>query len=68
MVLEGELEDEDGDEATIPAAFMYSYTESLELPPQISVVLPSQVQVQPALPSGAGPPPFEKTLPQWHSS
>jgi hypothetical protein len=49
---------------TVPLAPTYSYIESLPLPPQISAELPEQVKEHPALPSGAGPPPLEKTLPQ----
>jgi hypothetical protein len=66
-VLTRALDEEDEGRATMPAALMYSYIESLELPPQISVVSPSQVQVHPALPSGATPPPLENSFPQWHS-
>ena len=33
-------------------------------PPQISFVLPLQAILQPALPSGAGPPPFSSLLSQ----
>jgi hypothetical protein len=53
---------------TVPLAPTYSYMESLPFPPQISAELPAQVKAHPELPSGAGPPPLEKTLPQWHSS
>ena len=63
VVLAEEL-GEAGDEETVPLALMYSYIESLEFPPQISVVSPSQVQLHPALPSGATPPPLENALPQ----
>ncbi len=59
VVVEDGLED-----GTTPAALIYSYIESLEFPPHISAEFPAQGQVQPAFPSGAGPPPFEKVLPQ----
>ena len=42
---------------------MYSYIANREFPPQISFSLPAHVQVQPAFPSGAGPPRLENMLP-----
>lgn len=54
------------EEATVPFARMYSYNDNRSPPPQISDEFPWQAYVQPANPSGAGPPPFMKKLPQWH--
>jgi hypothetical protein len=42
----------------------YPYTSSLLGPPQYSEALPAQIMLHPVDPSGAGPPPLEKTLPQ----
>jgi hypothetical protein len=53
-----------GGATTVPSALMYSYIESLWLPPHFWVASPSQGMLHPALPSGATPPPFEKALPQ----
>jgi hypothetical protein len=41
-----------------------SYKSSLFAPPQYSDWLPLQGILHPVKPSGAGPPPLEKTLPQ----
>jgi hypothetical protein len=40
------------------------YRDSLFEPPQISVDAPLQAMLQPAVPSGAGAPPFCSALPQ----
>ena len=40
------------------------YRDSLFAPPQISADAPLQAMLQPALPSGAGAPPFSSALPQ----
>jgi len=45
-------------------ALLKSYKSSLFAPPQYSDWLPLQGILQPVKPSGAGPPPLEKTLPQ----
>jgi hypothetical protein len=59
------VEEEDEDE-TETGAIMYWNTVSLHEPPQISAALPRQAMLHPALPSGAGPPPFWNELPQKH--
>ena len=45
-------------------ALLKSYKSSLFAPPQYSDWLPLQGILHPVKPSGAGPPPLEKTLPQ----
>jgi hypothetical protein len=52
------------EDETETGAIMYWNMVSLHEPPQISSALPRQAMLHPALPSGAGPPPFWNELPQ----
>jgi hypothetical protein len=63
-----EVEEEEEEDETETGATMYWNTVSLHEPPQVSPALPRQAMLHPALPSGAGPPPFWNELPQKHCS